>query len=294
MTNKLKTLALLAMITGLILAMGAAIGGQNGLYIALAIALALNIGSYWFCDSIVLRTYGVQPITPDQAPALYSMVADLAQKAEIPMPRVAIIPEQAPNAFATGRNPERGVVAVTQGIMQTLSAEELKGVLAHEISHIKHRDVLIQSIAGVMATAITFLAQMMQFTAIFGGGDRREGGGVHPLVALLLAFLAPIAALLIRMAISRSREYMADESGARLTGNPMGLAGALQKIDQSNKRIPMRHGSEDTAHLFIVHPMYLGSKLAGMFSTHPPTEDRVAKLKAMAADSGFRAARTPA
>jgi len=241
----------------------------------------MNVGSYWYSDKIVLRMYGAQEVGPHDAPMLHKIVEELAYKANIPKPRICVIPEQAPNAFATGRDPEHGVVAVTQGIMQLLSTEELKGVLAHEIGHITNRDILIQSIAGIMATAIVSIANFMQFAAIFGfaSGDDEEGS--NPFAALLLAFVAPIAASLIQFAISRSREYLADDTGARLAGNPLYLASALEKLNAYSQRVPMQHGSQATAHMFIVNP-FSGANMAKLFSTHPPIEERVSRLRQMA------------
>lgn len=281
MTSNLKTMMLLALLSGIIIVLGGAIGGKGGIIIAFALALFMNIGSYWYSDKIVLRMYGAQEVGPHDAPMLHQIVDELAHKAGIPKPRICVIPEQAPNAFATGRDPEHGVVAVTQGIMQLLSTEELKGVLAHEIGHITNRDILIQSIAGVMATAIVSIANFMQFAAIFGfaSGDDEEGS--NPFAALLLAFVAPIAASLIQFAISRSREYLADDTGARLAGNPLYLASALEKLNSYSQRVPMQHGSQATAHMFIVNP-FSGANMAKLFSTHPPIEERVSRLRQMA------------
>ena len=280
MTSQIKTVMLLALLSGLILFLGAAFGGKGGLMFALVIALAMNVGSYWYSDKIVLRMYGASEVGPHDAPMLHKMVEELAHNAGIPKPRICIIPEETPNAFATGRNPEHGVVAVTQGIMRLLSSEELKGVLAHEIGHIANRDILIQSVAGIMASVIMFMANMMQWAALFGmGGDDEEGS--NPLAALLLAFLAPVAASLIQFAISRSREYLADETGARLAGNPLYLASALEKLQAYSQRIPMNNGNQATAHMFIVNP-FSAMKMASLFSTHPATEERVARLRSMA------------
>lgn len=281
MTSNLKTMMLLALLSGIIIVLGGVLGGKGGIMIAFALALFMNVGSYWYSDKIVLRMYGAQEVGPHDAPMLHQIVDELAHKAGIPKPRICVIPEQAPNAFATGRDPEHGVVAVTQGIMQLLSTEELKGVLAHEIGHITNRDILIQSIAGVMATAIVSIANFMQFAAIFGfaGGDDEEGS--NPFAALLLAFVAPIAASLIQFAISRSREYLADDTGARLAGNPLYLASALEKLNGYSQRVPMQHGSQATAHMFIVNP-FSGANMAKLFSTHPPIEERVSRLRQMA------------
>lgn len=282
MTSNLKTMMLLALLSGIIIVLGGAMGGKTGILIAFALALFMNVGSYWYSDKIVLKMYGAQEVGPHDAPMLHQIVEELAYKANIPKPRICVIPEQAPNAFATGRDPEHGVVAVTQGIMQLLSTEELKGVLAHEIGHITNRDILIQSIAGVLASAIVSIANFMQFAAIFGfgGGDDEEGGS-NPFAALLLAFIAPVAASLIQFAISRSREYLADDTGAKLAGNPLYLASALEKLNAYSKQVPMQHGSEATAHMFIVNP-FSGANLAKLFSTHPPIEERVSRLRQMA------------
>lgn len=285
MTSQIKTIMLLGLLTGLMLMLGGVLGGKGGLFIALIFALLMNVGSYWYSDKIVLRMYRAQQVGPNDAPMLHAMVKELAGNAGIPMPRICIIPEQTPNAFATGRDPEHGVVAVTQGIMQILSSEEIKGVLAHEIGHIANRDILIQSVAGVIASVIMYVANFMQFAAIFGGlGSDDEEGGSNPFAALLLAFLAPVAASLIQMAISRSREYLADETGARISGNPMYLASALEKLDAYSQRIPMQSGNQATAHMFIVNP-FAGVNLANLFSTHPPMHDRIARLRQM---GGYR------
>ncbi|MCT4534218.1 zinc metalloprotease HtpX [Halodesulfovibrio sp.] len=281
MTSNLKTMMLLALLSGIIIVLGGALGGKGGIIIAFALSLIMNVGSYWYSDKIVLRMYGAQEVGPHDAPMLHQIVEELAYKANIPKPRICVIPEQAPNAFATGRDPEHGVVAVTQGIMQLLSTEELKGVLAHEIGHITNRDILIQSVAGVMASAIVSIANFMQFAAIFGfaGGDDEEGS--NPFAALLLAFVAPIAASLIQFAISRSREYLADDTGAQLSGNPLYLASALEKLNAYSQQVPMQHGGEATAHMFIVNP-FSGANMAKLFSTHPPIEERVSRLRNMA------------
>jgi heat shock protein HtpX len=243
----------------------------------------MNVGSYWYSDKIVLRMYNAQEVDATDAPALHRMVEELAYNAGIPKPRICVIPEDAPNAFATGRNPEHGVVAVTSGIMRLLSPEELKGVLAHEIGHIANRDILVQSVAGVLASAIVTVANMMQWMTIFGmgGSNNDEEGGSNPLTILLLAILAPVAASLIQFAISRSREYLADDTGARLAGNPLYLASALEKLGAYSQQVPMRAGNEATAHMFIVNP-FAGANLARLFSTHPPIEERVQRLREMA------------
>ena len=280
MTSQIKTVFLLALLTGLIVVMGGLLGGKTGIIIAFALALMMNVGSYWYSDKIVLSMYNARELAYDDAPMLHTMVAELAAAAQIPMPRLCIVPEEAPNAFATGRDPEHGVVAVTEGIMRLLTPEELRGVLAHEIGHIANRDILIQTIAGVMASALISLANMMQFTAIFGIGRSEEEGGGNVFTSLLLALLAPVAAGIIQMAISRSREYLADDSGARFCGQPSALADALEKLSTWNQRVPMQRGNASTAEMFIVAPLF-GGGMANLFSTHPPVEERIARLRAM-------------
>ncbi|WP_353120003.1 zinc metalloprotease HtpX [Nitratidesulfovibrio sp.] len=283
MTSQIKTAMLLALLSGIIIVLGGAMGGKTGIMIALILALVMNVGSYWYSDKIVLSMYGAQEVAPQDAPMLHTMVEELAARAGIPKPRVCVIPEDAPNAFATGRDPAHGVVAVTHGIMRILSPEELKGVLAHEIGHIANRDILVQTVAGVLASVIVSVANMMQWAAIFGfGRSDDEEGGTSPLVAIMMAIVAPIAASLIQFAISRSREYLADETGARLAGNPLYLAGALAKLQAWSQKVPMQHGSQATAHMFIVNP-FSGASMASLFSTHPPMEERIARLQAMAA-----------
>ena len=283
MTSQIKTAMLLALLSGIIIVLGGAMGGKTGIMIALILALVMNVGSYWYSDKIVLSMYGAQEVAPHDAPMLHAMVEELAARAGIPKPRVCVIPEDAPNAFATGRDPAHGVVAVTHGIMRILSPEELKGVLAHEIGHIANRDILVQTVAGVLASVIVSIANMMQWAAIFGfGRSDDEEGGTSPLVAILMAIVAPIAASLIQFAISRSREYLADETGASLSGNPLYLAGALAKLQAWSQKVPMQHGSQATAHMFIVNP-FSGASMASLFSTHPPMEERIARLQAMAA-----------
>jgi heat shock protein HtpX len=281
MGNLLKTAVLLAALTSLVVLIGGAIGGQQGMAIAFILAVAMNFGSYWFSDRIVLAMYGAQPIQESQAPDLYRVVRRLTSKAGIPMPRVYLIPSDTPNAFATGRSPEHAAVAVTEGIMRMLDEDELEGVLAHELSHVKNRDTLIMTVAATLAGVITYLAHMAQWAAIFGGGrrDDDEGGG-GALGALLMAILAPIAAMLIQLAISRAREFQADASGAHLAGRPWGLAKALEKLDMASKVAPMQ-ATPATAHLFIVNPLR-GGGLLTLFSTHPPIPERIARLRAMA------------
>lgn len=283
MTSQLKTFMLLALLSGLIIVLGGALGGKTGIVIAFGLALIMNVGSYWYSDKIVLRMYQARELSESEAPMIYSMVRELAANAQIPMPRIAVVPEEAPNAFATGRNPENSVVAVTEGILRLLSPEELKGVLAHEIAHIANRDILIQTVAGVMASTIVSIANFMQFAAIFGGSNSDEEGGTNPIAAFLLAILAPIAASIIQMAISRSREYLADETGARICGQPLALAGALHKLGVASGQIPMHNGNPSTEQMFIVSPLFGfgGSSMANLFSTHPPLEERIARLQEM-------------
>jgi heat shock protein HtpX len=280
MDSRIKTTILLAALTVLIMWLGRIIGGQQGLVIAFILALVMNIGSYWFSDKIVLAMYRARPIEEQENPQLYQIVRELTASANLPMPRVYMIPQETPNAFATGRNPEHAVVAVTEGIMRILTPTELRGVLAHELGHVRNRDILISSIAATLAGVIMILASMMRWAAIFGGfrgSDDDDRGGIVGLI--LTAILAPIAATLIQLAISRSREYLADETGARLAHNPEGLARALEKLETASERIPM-DASPSTAHMFIVNPLS-GRALAGLFSTHPPTEERIRRLRAM-------------
>ena len=275
--NMLKTMMLMTGLTLVLLLAGNAIGGQSGLTIALIFALAMNVFSYWFSDKIVLKMYRAEEASRADAPDLYEMVRRLARKADIPMPRVYIINQPQPNAFATGRNPEHAAVAVTAGIMRILSAEELEGVIAHELAHVKHRDILIGTVAATIAGAISYLAYMAQWAMIFGGGDDDEGG--NPLVAIIMMIVAPVAAMLIQMAISRSREYAADAGGAKITGNPRYLADALRKLHSASQQIPMK-AEPATAHMFIVNPLS-GGRMAKLFSTHPPMEKRIARLEEM-------------
>ena len=280
MTSQLKTALLLVLLSALILFIGQAMGGRSGLIIAFGFALIMNVGSYWFSDKIVLTMYKAKELSHSEAPMLHAMVEDLARNAGIPKPRICLIPDDSPNAFATGRNPQHAVVAVTQGIMRLLSPDELRGVIAHEIGHITNRDILVQSIAGVLASVVMVLANMMQWAAIFGGGRSDGEGGGNIFSTLLVALLAPIAASLIQFAISRSREYLADATGARLCGNPLSLASALGKLGAYSKQVPMHTGSPATAHMFIVNPFAGG--VGKFFSTHPPLEDRIHRLQEMA------------
>ena len=279
MTNVLRTTVLLAALTALFLVIGGAIGGNQGLFIAFVFALLMNFASYWFSDKIVLSMYGAREVSLNEAPDLYRLVQRLAQRAGIPMPRVYIIPSDAPNAFATGRNPQHGAVAVTEGILRMLDTDELAGVLAHELGHIRNRDTLIMTVAATLAGAITMLAHMAQWGAIFGFGrrDEEDSGGGGMLSLLFMAILAPIAATLIQLAISRSREYFADSTGAAIAGSPSGLARALEKLHYASQRLPM-DANPATAHLFIVNPL-TGGSLVNLFSTHPPIEERIRRLR---------------
>jgi heat shock protein HtpX len=279
MANQFKTTVLLTLMTVFIMVVGRILGGQQGMVIALVLAGAMNFFSYWFSDKMVLRMYQAEEVSPSRAPDLYAMVEELAQRAGLPMPRIYIIPQDSPNAFATGRNPENAVVAVTRGLLTLMGREEIKGVLAHEIGHVKNRDILIGTIAATMAGAVMMLANMAKWSAMFGGfrgnNDEGEGGGIVGVI--VTAIIAPIAAMLIQMAISRSREYLADSTAAQLTGNPEGLAGALEKLGMYSGRIPMQ-AEPATAHMFITNPLS-GQSLMSLFSTHPPIEERVARLR---------------
>src|SRR5205809_4373729 len=279
MSNMFKTAILLAVLTAMLILIGGAIGGRQGMMMAFIFAIAMNFFSYWFSDKIVLSMYGAQPIDEAQAPRLYAILRRLTTRAQIPMPRVYLIPTDTPNAFATGRNPEHAAVAVTEGIMRILDEEELEGVLAHELSHVKNRDVLISTIAATLAGAFTSLAHVAQWAAMFGGRREDDEGG-SPFGAILMAILAPIAALLVQMAVSRSREFQADATGARVAGRPWGLAKALEKLQMANQAMPMADATPATAHLFIVNPLG-GQTLMRLFSTHPPLEERIARLRAM-------------
>jgi heat shock protein HtpX len=279
--NQVKTAMLLATMTALLIWMGQALGGQQGLVMGLGLAIVMNIGSYWYSDKIVLRMYNAQEVTEQQAPELYSIVRTLATAGQIPMPKVYIIPEAAPNAFATGRNPQHAAVACTEGLLKMLTRDEIAGVLGHELGHVRNRDTLIMVIAATLGGAISMIANIAQWGLIFGGGRSSDDRGGNPIAALVGIIVAPIAAMLIQMAISRSREFLADEQGARLSGNPLALASALRKIEGYAKQAPMQHGGPATAHLFIINPFTAGA-FAKLFSTHPPTEERVARLEQFA------------
>ncbi|GFK93115.1 Protease HtpX [Fundidesulfovibrio magnetotacticus] len=281
MTSQLKTGLLLGLLTALLLLMGQAMGGKAGLVIALIMALVMNVGSYWFSDRIVLRMYNAQELSEADAPGLFDLVRQLAQRGNMPMPKLYLVPQAQPNAFATGRNPQNAAVAVTEGLLNLVSTDELAGVLAHELAHIKNRDILVQTVAAVVGGAVTSVASMLQWGAIFGMGRSDEEGGGGGFGAILMAILAPIAAMLIQMAISRSREYLADATGAQLAGNPLPLAGALKKLDDYAHAVPMQGANPATENMFIVSPLS-GGGVAGLFSTHPPTEERIRRLRAMA------------
>jgi heat shock protein HtpX len=276
----LKTVVLLGALSGLFLAVGSVLGGQSGLIIAFIVAVVMNIGSYWFSDKIVLRMYRAQEVSAGHR--LYDMTARLAKRAELPMPKVYVIPEPSPNAFATGRNPNHAAVAATEGIQRLLSDSELEGVMAHELAHIKNRDILISSVAATIGAAITML---VQFSMFFGGGSRDRDNGPSPIALIATMLLAPLAAALIQMAVSRSREFVADRMGAKIAGSPMGLAHALKRIEAGVKQIPM-DANQATAHMFILSPLS-GKGFASLFSTHPSTQDRVDALMRLQMSGGM-------
>ena len=278
--NTLKSLFLLALLSAVLVWVGGMIGGRGGAMVALILAGVMNFVSYWWSDKIVLRMYKASEVGRDSAPELYSDVEQLAMSAGLPMPKVYIIPEQSPNAFATGRDPNHSAVAFTEGIMRLLDRNELKGVIAHELAHIKNRDILIGSVAATIAGAISYIAYMAQFAAIFGGGDNRRGGMIG---LLAMAIIAPLAAMIVKMAISRTREFGADKTGAEICENPLYLASALRKLHAGASRVPLQvseQAAESTAHMMIVSPM-IGGGFAKLFSTHPPMEERVARLERM-------------
>jgi len=280
--NNLKTVLLLATLTGILMAIGGLFGGKSGVGFMLILSLAMNLGSYWFSDKLVLSMYNAREITADQSPDLFKMVANLAHRGNLPMPRVYIIDTDVPNAFATGRSPQYGVVAVTTGIMNTLNADELAGVIAHELSHIKNRDTLISTIVASIAGVITWIAYMAQWSALFGMGNRDndEDGGSNIVGTLFTIILAPLAATLIQLGISRSREYLADQTGGIISNNPLALASALEKIDYYAKHQVLPSATPSTSHLFIINPL-CGTRdwMMNLFSTHPATTDRVARLR---------------
>jgi len=287
--NTFRTTVLLAVLTALLVWAGDLMGGRQGALIALIFAGGMNFFSYWFSDKMVIAMYQGQEITANDDPELYGIVQDLAQRAGLPMPRVYILPQDTPNAFATGRNPQHAAVAVTQGIRRILTKRELAGVLGHELSHVINRDILVSTIAATLAGAISYLAYMAQWAMIFGAGrdrDRDEGGGIFSLLFMMI--VAPLAAMLIQMAVSRSREYGADDGGAKITGDPLALASALRKLQMASENIPLQVNeatANATAHLFIVNPLTLGG-LRTLFSTHPPIEERIARLEKMVGSGG--------
>ena len=277
-TNSIKTFLLMGLLTALILWVGNLIGGQVGLIIALLLALGMNGYSYWYSDKIILYRTGAEEVRPEHAPELYGMVEELARRAELPMPKLYVVPEGTPNAFATGRNPDNAAVAFTEGILHTLGRDELEGVTAHELAHIKNRDILISTVAATLAGAIMYIAQMAQFAAFFGGFSRvneDRGGGFAGI--LIAAIVAPIAAMLLQMAVSRSREYLADATGARIAGSSKGLANALGRLEEASRHHQLACASESTAHMYIVNPLSAGG-MAGLFSTHPPVQERIRRL----------------
>ena len=283
MSNTLKTTALLAALTVLFILLGNVVGGEQGMVVAFVFAGLMNFASYWWSDRIVLWMYGAREVSEAEAPAFHALVRRLAQRAGVPMPRVYLIPTDTPNAFATGRNPQHAAVAATEGILRLLTTDELEGVMAHELGHVRNRDILISTVAATLAGAIMMLGRMAQWAALFGGArgsDEEEGGGAGGIVGMLvLAILAPLAAMLIQMAISRAREYLADAAGAQISRKPWALADALEKLERGSAVVPM-NANPATAHMFIVNPLS-GSSILKLFSTHPPVEERVARLRAM-------------
>jgi heat shock protein HtpX len=277
--NNAKTVLLLGLLTGLFLFVGGLAGGRTGMLLALVFAGLMNFVSLWFSDKIVLRVYGARDLPEAEAPRIHAMVRELTQRASIPMPRLLVFDQDSPNAFATGRNPRKAAVALSRGIVELMGEEELKGVVGHELSHIVNRDTLVSTVAATLAGAVMFLAHQMRWFAFLGGSGRDDDDHGGMIGLIVMAVLAPLAAMLIQMAISRSREYKADEGAARLTGNPMGLANALEKLDVYSRRLPME-ASAQTAHLFIVNPLS-GRSLLSLFSTHPPIAERVARLRQM-------------
>jgi heat shock protein HtpX len=282
--NRIKTTMFLALLTALLLWVGQMLAGQVGLIVALVFAGLMNFGTYWWSDKLILRMYRAQEVQEAQAPGLFAIVRDLAHRGHVPMPKVYVIPENTPNAFATGRNPQHAAVAVTEGLMRLLDRQELAGVIAHELGHVRNRDTLIMTVAATIAGALSMLANTAMWGMMFGTGQWSddEEQGAHPVAGLLGILIAPIAAALIQMAISRSREFLADETGARLSGNPLALARALRKMEAWSQEVPMQAGSPATAHLFIINP-FAGEGLVRLFSTHPSTQARIERLAAMAA-----------
>lgn len=285
MNNTLKTVFLMTLMTVLLLAVGSVIGGKSGVMIAFVFSLLMNFFAYWFSDKIVLAMYGAREVSEAEAPKLYSMVRRLTTKAGLPMPKVYIIPSLTPNAFATGRNPQNAAVAVTEGILRLLDEDELEGVLGHELAHIKHRDILTATIVATMVGAIVFLARMAQWSLFFFGGSRDRENNMNWIAELVLIIVAPVAAVLIQLAISRAREFAADEGGAKISGKPLALASALKKLARGVESIPMGNAKPETAHMFIVNPLR-GEGILKLFSTHPPITERVKRLEKIAREMG--------
>lgn len=283
--NGVKTVGLMVLLMALMMLVGQLLGQEQGLMMAFGFSLLMNFGMYWFSDKIVLMTYGAREVTEQEAPKLYSVVRHLAQQAELPMPKVYLIPGDSPNAFATGRNPEHSAVAATEGIIRMLSEDELEGVIAHELAHIKHRDILTGTIVAAMAGTVMFLTRMAMFASFFGGGSRNREDS-NPAGGILLLILAPIAAMLIQFAVSRSREFAADEGGAKICKKPLSLANALRKLEAGVERIPMENAGTATAHMFIVSPLR-GGGITKLFSTHPATEERIERLQRIAMSGTF-------
>lgn len=287
MMNQVKTALLLAALTVLLVLFGRLLGGMQGAILAFGFALVMNVGAYWFSDKIVLSMYHAQPVTQAEAPELYRMVTRLCERANLPMPALYVIPDPTPNAFATGRDPHHSAVAVNEGLLRMLGQEEVEGVIAHELAHIKNRDTLISTLAATIAGAVTMIAQMAQFAALFGGmgsSSDDDERGPNPIYLLVMVIVAPLAAMLIQLAISRSREYLADRTGAEISGRPLALASALRKLESVNERHPS-HATPATAHMFIVNPLR-GQAFASLFSTHPPMAERIAKLEQLAQTTG--------
>jgi len=285
MGNQIRTTILLAVMTAFILWIGQLLGGRQGMIIALVVAAGMNFFSYWYSDKMVLKMYRAREVTPQQAPEIYAMVRTLTRNAGLPMPRIYVIPQESPNAFATGRNPEHAVVAVTEGLIRIMDREEIMGVLAHELAHVKNRDILIGSVAATMAGAVMLLATMARWSAFFGGGSSEDDeGGLGSVGLIAMSIVAPMAAMLIQMAISRSREYLADATGSSFAGHSEGLASALEKLGTYSRRLPME-ANPSTAHMFIVNPLS-GNSLMKFFSTHPPLEERIARLRGVHRSKG--------
>jgi heat shock protein HtpX len=277
--NTFKTFFLMTLMTLLLIFIGQMLGGQGGMMIAFLFAIVMNFGTYWFSSSIVLRMYGAKELPRNEYPEIYRMTEEMTQRGGIPMPKLYIIRGEQPNAFATGRNPENGAVALTEGILQMLPPDELRGVISHELAHIQHRDILVGTVAATIAGAISMIANMAQWAMIFGGGRSRDDDNGSPIAAIVMMIVAPIAAMMIQMAISRSREFLADAGGAQMSGNPLSLANALRKLQQKAEQIPM-NATPATAHMFIVNPLS-GGGFMKLFSTHPPMEERIARLEAL-------------